>query len=126
RARAAAMDADDDAFEDLDALFVALPDLHVHLDGVARLHRRPLRQLRLLDQLNRAHHCLLQSCRAVIPAIPAVSVSLLRPKPPRPIGPDGAPAFVPALPVSAIAESRRGCPTAARRARGDLRSPAAA
>ena len=55
RARAAAVQADDDAFEDLDALLVALAHLHVHADGVARLHRRPLGQLRLLDQLNRAH-----------------------------------------------------------------------
>ena len=55
RARAAAMQADDDAFEHLNALLVAFAHLHVHLDRVARLHRRPFGQLRLLDQLNRAH-----------------------------------------------------------------------
>src|SRR5438477_5484275 len=35
-ARAASPAGDDDALEDLDALFIAFLDLHVHLDGVAR------------------------------------------------------------------------------------------
>src|SRR5262249_45799046 len=58
-ARAAAVQTDHDAFEDLNALLVALAHLHVHADGVARLHRRPLGQLRFLHQLNRAHVSLL-------------------------------------------------------------------
>src|SRR5882762_4899819 len=45
RASAAAVQADDDALEDLDALLVALAHLHVHFHGVARLYRRPFHQL---------------------------------------------------------------------------------
>src|SRR5579862_5646763 len=45
RPRAPAMDADDDALEDLNAFLVAFADFHVNLDGVAGLHRRPLGQL---------------------------------------------------------------------------------
>src|SRR5262245_41656496 len=59
RARAAAVQADYDAFENLNALLVALAHFHVHANGVARLYRRPFGQLRLLHQLNRAHHSLL-------------------------------------------------------------------
>src|SRR5262249_30394128 len=51
RARAAAMQADHDAFEDLDALLVAFAHFHVHADRVARPHVRPLGQLRLFHQL---------------------------------------------------------------------------
>src|SRR5207247_1843111 len=54
-ARAAAVNADDDALENLDAFLVALAHFHMHADGVARPHRRPLRQLLFFDQLNRAH-----------------------------------------------------------------------
>src|SRR4029079_5553231 len=43
--RAAAVHADDDAFEDLDSFLVALADLHVHADGIAGLHSRSIRQL---------------------------------------------------------------------------------
>src|SRR5687768_15699339 len=38
RAHAAAVEADDDALEDLDALLVALAHLDVHTDGVPRSH----------------------------------------------------------------------------------------
>src|SRR5687767_12903459 len=55
RAEAAAVQADHDAFEDLDALLVALAHLYVHAHGVSRLHVRPFGQLRLLDRLNRVH-----------------------------------------------------------------------
>src|SRR5207247_8406300 len=58
RARAAAVQADHDAFEDLNALLVTLAHFHMHANGVARLHRRPLGQLRSFHQLNRAHHTL--------------------------------------------------------------------
>src|SRR4051812_35382405 len=69
------MHADDDAFEDLDALLIALAHLDVHADGISGFHLRPFRHLRLLDQLNRAHcsspsnrrtiavHTLRTSCR---------------------------------------------------------------
>ena len=57
RARAAAVQADHDALEDLDAFLVALAHPHVHADRVARLHRRPLGQLRLLDDFNGTHVC---------------------------------------------------------------------
>src|SRR5262245_36559920 len=50
RAGAAAMNADDDALEDLDALLVAFAHFHVHLHRIARPHLRPLGQLRLLHQ----------------------------------------------------------------------------
>jgi hypothetical protein len=58
-ARAPAVHADDDTLEDLDALFIALAHFHVHLDGIARLHRRPIGQLRFFHQVNRAHVSLL-------------------------------------------------------------------
>src|SRR5262245_53519210 len=54
-ARAAAVHADNDPFEDLDSFLVALANLHVHADGVAGLHSRSIRQLLLFDQLYRAH-----------------------------------------------------------------------
>ena len=55
RPRAAAAQVDDDALEDLDALLVAFLDPHVHLDRVARLHRRPRQRLRLLDNPHCVH-----------------------------------------------------------------------
>src|SRR5258705_6522627 len=54
-ARAAAVQADDDSLENLDAFLVALAHLHVHAHGVARLHPRPIRQLRLLDLFHPGH-----------------------------------------------------------------------
>src|SRR5262252_8199935 len=66
RARAAPMQADDHALEDLNALLVAFSDLDVHAHGVARLHRRTLSELSLFHQFNRAHDCPqseLQNCR---------------------------------------------------------------
>src|ERR1035437_5317169 len=42
-AHAAALDADDDALEELDALFLAFLHFDVHLDGVARLDAREVR-----------------------------------------------------------------------------------
>src|SRR4051812_44258049 len=54
----AAVHADHDAFEDLDALLIALAHLDVHPDGVAGLHGRPLRQLRFFDDFN-GSHCML-------------------------------------------------------------------
>src|SRR5438132_456122 len=55
RARAAAMQPDDDPLEDLNAFLVALAHLHVHAHGVARLHAGPIRQLRLLDLVYGTH-----------------------------------------------------------------------
>jgi len=40
RSHAAVLEADADAFEHLDALFVAFLDLYVNFDGIARLERR--------------------------------------------------------------------------------------
>src|ERR1700682_1818118 len=45
RARAAAMLPDDEPFKDLNPLLVTLAHLHVHTNGVARPHRRPIGQL---------------------------------------------------------------------------------
>src|SRR4051794_30731136 len=84
RARAAAVHADDHTLEHLDALLVAFAHLDVHLDRVAGLHRRPLGQLRLFDQLNRAHHSLLLSL--------AATALLRRPNSPRRADPAAAPA----------------------------------
>src|SRR5439155_6338206 len=82
-ARPAAMHPDDDALEDLDALLVAFAHFHVHADGVARLHRRPVGQLRLLDHVDTAgtHH--LTPSRAERRAR-AESLALLRPTRRRP------------------------------------------
>src|SRR4029450_10076011 len=103
RAGAAAMQPDDDAFEHLNAFLVALADLDVHADGIARFHRRPLGQLRLFYQLNRAH-------------VEAPSGTLLppRPNPRQSIAPPGVRASVPAPPASASAGFPRGGPTTAR------------
>src|SRR6476469_1204850 len=54
-ARAAAMQADDDALEDLNAFLVALAYLHMHADGIARFHRRTVGQLRLFNDFHGAH-----------------------------------------------------------------------
>src|SRR5438876_475457 len=54
--RAAPVKTDHNALENLDAFLVPLAHLDVHADGVAGLHRRPLGQLRLLEQLNRVHN----------------------------------------------------------------------
>src|SRR5581483_239068 len=55
RPGAAAVDADDDAFEHLDAFLVALTHLDVHFDGISGTHGRPIGQLRLLDEFDRSH-----------------------------------------------------------------------
>ena len=67
------MHADHDPLEDLDALLVAFAHLDVHPDRVARLHVRPRRHLRLLDQFDRAH------CRSFSPFPPFAVSSEQRP-----------------------------------------------
>src|SRR5437773_1691534 len=103
RPRPAAMDADDDALEDLNAFLVAFAHLHVHLDGVAGLHRRPLGQLGLFDDFNRAHVL-----------CPPVSLSLLRPVRPCPTAPAASQACGSTPRACASAGSPRGCRTSAR------------
>src|SRR5687767_10664466 len=63
RTRPAAVNADDHALEDLYALLVTFADLHVHPDGISGFHVRSSRQLRFLDQFNRAHCSLSCSLR---------------------------------------------------------------
>src|SRR2546428_326083 len=90
RARAAAVNPDHDAFENLNAFLIALAHLDVHADRVPRLHRGPFGQLRLFHQLNRAHTRLL--CRAA-PRARAESPALLHPTPRRPAARAAAPAY---------------------------------
>src|SRR5262249_32047995 len=112
---AAAMQPDDDAFEHLNAFLVALANLDVHAHGIARFHRRPLGQLRLFHQLNRAHV-----------EAPSESLVLLRPNSRRSIDPAAVRGSVSAPPASASAGFPRGCPTTAPREPAGRRSPAAA
>ena len=121
RTRPAAVEADDDALEDLDALLVALAHLDVHAHRVAGLHVRSSRQLRLLDQLNRAH---------VVSPVPSesrpASPALRRRAPPCRAAPDAARASAAAPPAFASVAPPRGGPTAARpapSAPGKLRRP---
>src|SRR6185295_7834189 len=92
----AAVQADDDAFEHLDAFLVAFADLHVHADRIAGLHRRPLGQLRLLHQIKCAHNP--NSC---LSAIPPTAPAPRHPEPHVPATRGAVPAFSPAIPVSA-------------------------
>src|SRR6266850_3066461 len=108
-ARAAAVHADHDALEDLNPFLVAFADLHVHADRVARLHRRPLGQLRFFHQFKCAH--------VSPPATPLVCAVLRRRATPSPANPAGESVSSPAIPASATGGFPRGFPTAAPRAR---------
>ena len=55
RARPAAVHPDHHPLEHLDAFLVAFTHLHVHANGIARLDRRTLHDVRALDGFNRGH-----------------------------------------------------------------------
>src|SRR5262245_32251684 len=127
RASPSTVYADDDAFEDLNALLVPLAHLHVHSNSVAGLHRRPLGELRLFHQLNCAHirtpragrqTCIVSlftamNCHVRRPTVSESPVPL-RPAPPATIGPAADAAFESPRRVCASVGSRRGCPTSGR------------
>src|SRR5687767_12578569 len=116
---AAAVHPDDDAFEHLDALFVALAHLHVHFHGVSGLHLRPFGHLCFLYDVNRAHGRLpssLPSTRAGFPALPRQARR-------RPADRAAAPASAPAPAAYATYESRRDGPKPARREPSSLETP---
>src|SRR6267142_1791513 len=141
---AAAVQTDDDPLENLDAFLVALAHLHVHAHGVARLHPRPIRQLRLLDLFHPGHDsppaprkgapCTIATCRSwggpLRPAAPLQSrqaaLDLHHRVRRSPSSPAADPASAPAPSSAASAAPRRGAPTSARQAPSGPRTPPAA
>src|SRR5687767_12319887 len=118
-AHAAAMHPDDDAFEHLDALFVAFAHLYVHFHGVSGLHLWPFGHLCFLYDVNRAHGRLpssLPSTRAGFPALPRQARR-------RPADRAAAPASARAPAACATCESPRDGPTPARQELSSLETP---
>src|SRR5262249_41064160 len=78
-AGAAAMQPDHASLEDLNPLLVALAHLYVHTHRIARFHTGSFGDLRLLDQLYRAHLTLLLFGRSARPA-PSLFAQHRRPR----------------------------------------------